>query len=143
MQSAFPTFWIVRDDQGNWSWQLAVREGDFAARSSKLYASQNECLEAIRAVTRTTNVVLFGTLDDLATDAKAPAAAAPVPAASKDSVSDPLDLSMSQVADDNAADSTVSDLEAIRSRVAASTYIPTVQQIIRGANGEATKEKKR
>jgi len=138
MQSAFPTFWIVRDDQGNWSWQLAVREGDFAARSTKLYASQGECLDAIRAVTRTTNVALFGTLDDLTGETKA----SPSPA--KDAASDPLDLSMSQVAtDDAAADSTVSDLEAIRSRVAASTYIPSVQQIIRGANGEAAKEKKR
>jgi len=140
MQSAFPTFWIVRDDQGSWSWQLAIREGDFAARSSKNYATQNECLEAIRTVTRTTNVALFGTLDDLAADTRT----APAPAPVKDNGTDPLDLSLSQVAaDDPAIDNTVSDLEAIRTRVAASTYVPSVQQIIRGTTADAVKEKKR
>ena len=91
MPSAFPAYWILRDDQGQWTWKFAQTDGDFAAASSRGYASRQECAQAIKQLKGATSVAVFSTLEDMEPDAppaKKPSKAEPA--------AEPLELSTSQ-----------------------------------------------
>lgn len=59
-----PSFWVYRDKQGHWRWNLVAADGKIIAASSVAYFRKEGCFRAVNQIKKSAHVPVYGPATD-------------------------------------------------------------------------------